>query len=225
MAVVGKAAGAAYGHSESGGGGGGGFLGPRLPAEVEAMARGLQEVGKETFRRLLKVTVNALEGKDCKESVKLIAESTDLSEEQLAFLISGMYTLLREALRLPLSTFKQEVFKEDLKELRIPEDFITDFSSIVFGNRRPVSEGTALAQASRLPNVQDFKWRVDVAISTSSLARALQPSILMLMKLSDGTAHRFEVPVAKFQELRYNVALILKEMNDLEKRSILKIQD
>ncbi|KAM9599947.1 COMM domain-containing protein 5 isoform 5-T5 [Morphnus guianensis] len=159
-AAAGKAAAAAYGHGESGGGRGGGFLGPRVPAEVEAMARGVQDVGQETFRRLLKVTVNALEGKDCKESVKLIAESTNLSEEQLAFLISGMYTLLREALRLPLSTFKQEVFKEDLKELRIPEDFIVDFCSIVFGN--------------------------------SSLARALQPSILMMMKLSDGTAHRFE---------------------------------
>ncbi|XP_068008260.1 COMM domain-containing protein 5 [Melanerpes formicivorus] len=224
-AAVGKGAAVAYGHGESGGGRGGGFLGPRVPAEVEAMARGVQELGKETFRRLLKVTVNALEGKDCKESVKLIAESSNLSEEQLAFLISGMYTLLREALRLPLSTFKQEVFKEDLKELRIPEDFIVDFSSVVFGNRRPDSEGMALMQRSRLPSVQDFKWRVDVAISTSSLARALQPSILMMMKLSDGTAHRFEVPVAKFQELRYNVALILKEMNDLEKRSILKIQD
>lgn len=34
-----------------------------------------------------------------------------------------------------------------------------------------------------------------------------------------------QVPVSKFQELRYNVALILKEMNDLEKRSILQIQD
>ncbi|KAM9599943.1 COMM domain-containing protein 5 isoform 1-T1 [Morphnus guianensis] len=191
-AAAGKAAAAAYGHGESGGGRGGGFLGPRVPAEVEAMARGVQDVGQETFRRLLKVTVNALEGKDCKESVKLIAESTNLSEEQLAFLISGMYTLLREALRLPLSTFKQEVFKEDLKELRIPEDFIVDFCSIVFGNRRPASEGTALMQRSRLPSVQDLKWRVDVAISTSSLARALQPSILMMMKLSDGTAHRFE---------------------------------
>uniref|UniRef100_A0A8B9PNC6 COMM domain-containing protein 5 n=1 Tax=Apteryx owenii TaxID=8824 RepID=A0A8B9PNC6_APTOW len=189
MAAAGKAV--AYGHGESGGGRGG-FLGARVPAEVEAMARAVRELDKETFRRLLKVTVNALEGKDCKESVKLIAESTNLSEEQLAFLISGMYTLLREALRLPLSTFKQEVFKEDLKELRIPEDFITDFSSIVFGNRRPVSEGTALTRRSRLPGVQDFKWRVDVAISTSSLARALQPSILMLLKLSDGTAHRFE---------------------------------
>lgn len=31
--------------------------------------------------------------------------------------------------------------------------------------------------------------------------------------------------MSKFQELRYNVALILKEMNDLEKRSVLKIQD
>ncbi|XP_051486566.1 COMM domain-containing protein 5 [Apus apus] len=223
--AAGRAA-AGHGQGESGHGGrGGGFLGPRVPAEVEAMARALQDVGKETFRRLLKVTVNALEGKDCKESVKQIAESTDLSEEQLAFLISGMYTLLREALRLPLSTFKQEAFKEDLKELRIPEDFIVDFSSVVFGKRRPASEGTALLQRSRLPSVQDLRWRVDVAISTSSLARALQPSILMMMKLSDGTAHRFEVPVAKFQELRYNVALILKEMNDLEKRSILKIQD
>ncbi|NXE75666.1 COMD5 protein, partial [Cochlearius cochlearius] len=179
------------------------------------------------FASLFTVTVNALEGKDCKESVKLIAESTNLSEEQLAFLVSGMYTLLREALRLPLSTLKQEVINDFvlLFSLRIPEDFIVDFSSIVFGNRRPASEGTALIQGSRLPSVQDFKWRVDVAISTSSLARALQPSILMMMKLSDGTAHRFEVPVAKFQELRYNVALILKEMNDLEKRSVLKIQD
>ncbi|NXC15315.1 COMD5 protein, partial [Corythaeola cristata] len=173
------------------------------------------------FAFLFPVTVNALEGKDCKESVQLIAESTNLSEEQLAFLISGMYTLLREALRLPLSTFKQEVFKEDLKELRYACSCLVCF----FFNLRPASEGTALTQGSRLPSVQDFKWRVDVAISTSSLARALQPSILMMMKLSDGTAHRFEVPVAKFQELRYNVALILKEMNDLEKRSILKIQD
>uniref|UniRef100_A0A8C3VCT1 COMM domain-containing protein 5 n=2 Tax=Passeriformes TaxID=9126 RepID=A0A8C3VCT1_CATUS len=224
------AAGAVQGLGE--GGGGRGFLGPRVPAEVEAMARSVQDVGKETFRRLLKVTVNALEGKDCKESVRLIAESANLSEEQLAFLISGMYTLLREALRLPLSTFKQEVMVTKIPDcfvllfsFRIPEDFIVDFSSVVFGNRRPTSEGTALIQRSRLPSIQDFKWRVDVAISTSSLARALQPSILMMMKLSDGTAHRFEVPVAKFQELRYNVALILKEMNDLEKRSVLKIQD
>ena len=34
-----------------------------------------------------------------------------------------------------------------------------------------------------------------------------------------------QVPVSKFHELRYNVAYVLKEMEDLEKRSILKLQD
>ncbi|KAF4789002.1 COMM domain-containing protein 5 [Turdus rufiventris] len=223
------AAGTAQGLGE--GGGGRGFLGPRVPAEVEAMARGVQDVGKETFRRLLKVTVNALEGKDCKESVRLIAESANLSEEQLAFLISGMYTLLREALRLPLSTFKQEVssgsawnpdkiFKEDLKELRIPEDFIVDFSSVVFGNRLwllmsapscgdllPIQELTA----------SHFRRRSSDTKKSATKYPGLQ--------VESGCSYIHKVSVAKFQELRYNVALILKEMNDLEKRSILKIQD
>ena len=35
----------------------------------------------------------------------------------------------------------------------------------------------------------------------------------------------FQVPVHKFHELRYSVAYVLKEMEDLEKRSILRIQD
>uniref|UniRef100_A0A8D2PA33 COMM domain-containing protein 5 n=1 Tax=Zosterops lateralis melanops TaxID=1220523 RepID=A0A8D2PA33_ZOSLA len=158
---------------------------------------------------LFPVTVNALEGKDCKESVRLIAESANLSEEQLAFLISGMYTLLREALRLPLSTFKQEVSSGSTWNPDKP----TRTSKIV--NVQWCTHHTADLCCCNNNDVNNF----------SSLARALQPSILMMMKLSDGTAHRFEVPVAKFQELRYNVALILKEMNDLEKRSILKIQD
>ncbi|XP_015678084.1 COMM domain-containing protein 5 [Protobothrops mucrosquamatus] len=201
------------------------FLGPRIPPQVEAMAKSLQELEKEIFRKLLKATVSALEGKECQASVKMVAESANLSDGQLAVLLSGMYALLREALRLPPSSLKQEVFKEDLKSLRIPEEFIADFATVVFGNRRPLLEAALQKQGNRLPGIDDFKWRVDVTISTSSLARALQPSILMQLKLSDGSAHRFEVPVAKFQELRYNIALILKEMNDLEKRSILKIQD
>lgn len=201
------------------------YLGAKIPPEVEVMVKHVKQLDKDVFRKILKAVVGALEGKDCREAVKVIQQTTSLSEEQLSFIIAGAYTLLRVALRLPVSTLKQEVFKEDLKELRIPDDFIGDFCNIVYGNRRPVLEDAALKQGIRLPTVEDLRWRVDVAISTSSLSRALQPSILMQMKLSNGESHRFEVPVAKFQELRYNVALILKEMNDLEKKNILKIQD
>lgn len=42
--------------------------------------------------------------------------------------------------------------------------------------------------------------------------------------LSVNSGFLAQVRVSRFQELRYNVALILKEMNDLEKKSILQIQ-
>ncbi|XP_049897775.1 COMM domain-containing protein 5 [Epinephelus moara] len=201
------------------------FLGGRIPAEIESMSKNLKDVDQELFRKILKAVVSALEGKDCREVMKSIAESSIIPQERLSHIVAGMYRVLSEAIRIPTSSLKQEAFREDLRELRIPEDFITDFSSVVFGSRRAALESAASQSDPHLPSVEDFKWRVDVAISTSSLARALQPSVLMQMKLSDGSFHRFEVPVSKFQELRYNVALILKEMNDLEKRNILKIQD
>ncbi|XP_069749582.1 COMM domain-containing protein 5 isoform X4 [Narcine bancroftii] len=172
---------------------GSGFLGVRIPFEVELMVKQLKDLDREIFRKILKIVANSLEGKDSKESVKSLAKTESLSEQQLSHILAGMYTLLQEALRLPPSSLKQEVFKDDLRDIRIPEELISDFAGVVFGD--------------------------------SSLTRALQPSILVQLKLSDGNAHRFELSVAKFQELRYNVALILKEMNDLEKRSILKIQD
>ncbi|AWP12486.1 COMM domain-containing protein 5 isoform 2 [Scophthalmus maximus] len=201
------------------------FLGGRIPPEIESMSKNLKDVDHDMFRRILKAVVSALDGKDCREVMRTIAESSTIPQERLGHIIAGMYRLLSEAIRIPTSSLKQEAFKEDLRELRIPEDFITDFSSVVFGNRRAALEAARSLNDPHLPTIEELKWRVDVAISTSSLARAMQPSVLMQMKLSDGSFKRFEVPVSKFQELRYNVALILKEMNDLEKRSILKIQD
>ncbi|XP_019938265.1 COMM domain-containing protein 5 [Paralichthys olivaceus] len=201
------------------------FLGGRIPPEIESMSKNLKDVDHEMFRRILKAVVSALEGKDSRDVMKAIAESSTIPQERLSHIVAGMYRVLSEAIRIPTSSLKQEAFKDDLRELRIPEDFITDFSSVVFGNRRTALEAATSQNDPHLPTIEDFKWRVDVAISTSSLSRALQPSVLMQMKLSDGSLSRFEVPVSKFQELRYNVALILKEMNNLEKRSILKIQD
>ncbi|XP_034545520.1 COMM domain-containing protein 5 [Notolabrus celidotus] len=201
------------------------FWGGRVPPELESMSKNLKDVDQETFRKLLKAVVSSLERKDCRASMKSIAETSTVPQERLGHIVAGMYRILSEAIRIPSSSLKPDAFKEDLRELRIPEDFIADFASVVFGSRRAALETVTSQNDPHLPALHDFKWRVDVAISTSSLARALQPSILMQMKLSDGSLQCFEVPVSKFQELRYNAALILKEMNDLEKRSILQIQD
>ncbi|XP_043087976.1 COMM domain-containing protein 5-like [Puntigrus tetrazona] len=199
------------------------LFGGRVPAEVEQLAKHLKSLDRDTFTQMLSAVLKAVDGLDCCETVRLISESSVISEDSFNHAVAGLYALLKEALCLP--SLRQEVFNEDLRALRVPEEFIADMSSAVFGNRQTSVNISGTHQGPTLPKIQDFKWRVDVAISTSSLSRALQPSILMQMKLSDGQVHQFEVPVGKFQELRYNVSLILKEMNDIEKRSILKIQD
>ena len=47
----------------------------------------------------------------------------------------------------------------------------------------------------------------------------------MQMILSDGEIKTFEVPLSQFHELRYNVALVLKEMDGVEQKNIFKIKD
>ncbi|OWK04484.1 COMMD5 [Cervus elaphus hippelaphus] len=173
------------------------------------MPRLLGDLDRATFRKLLKLVVSSLQGEDCREAVRHLRAGADLPEEQLGALIAGTHTLLQQALRLPPASLKPDTFKNQLQELCIPQDLVVDLASV----------------GARLPHVADFRWRVDVAISTSALARSLQPSVLMHLKLSDGSALHFEVPTAKFQELRFAVALVLKEMAELEKRCERKLQD
>nr|XP_012615780.1 COMM domain-containing protein 5 [Microcebus murinus]XP_012615781.1 COMM domain-containing protein 5 [Microcebus murinus] len=201
------------------------FLGAQLPPGVAAMARLLEDLDRSTFRKLLKLVVSSMQGEDCREAVYHLGASANLPEEQLSTLLAGVHTLLKQALRLPLASLKPETFKDQLQELSIPQDLVEELTSVVFGSQRPLLDFVAQQQGTWLPHMADFRWRVDVAISTSTLARSLQPSVLIQLKLSDGSAHRFEVPTAKFQELRYSVALVLKEMADLEKRCERKLQD
>ncbi|KAM9626480.1 COMM domain-containing protein 5 isoform 1-T2 [Trichechus inunguis] len=201
------------------------FLGAQLPPDVAAMPQLLGELDRSTFRKLLKLVVSSLQGEDCREAVQHLGASVGLPEERLGTLLAGVHTLLRQALRLPPASLKPEAFKNQLEELCIPQDLAGDLACVVFGSQRPLLDSVASQQGAWLPRVANFWWRVDVAISTSSLARSLRPSILMQLELSDGSAHRFEVSTAKFQELRYGVALVLKEMADLEKRCDRKLQD
>mmetsp|Transcript_5035 Transcript_5035/g.8729 ORF Transcript_5035/g.8729 Transcript_5035/m.8729 type:complete len:116 (+) Transcript_5035:152-499(+) len=66
------------------------------------------------------------------------------------------------------------------------------------------------------PHLDNLRWRVDVTLSSNSLSRILQKSILMEMTLSNGTVRSFEVQQEQFHELRHAVARSLLEMEALE---------
>lgn len=55
------------------------------------------------------VVVSALEGKDCREAMKTVADNSSIPHDRLSHVVAGMYRILTEATRIPTSSLKQEV--------------------------------------------------------------------------------------------------------------------
>jgi len=201
------------------------FLGPRVPDEIRKMVPSLSSINQDLFQRLLKAVLSDLQGRPVLEEEYQKFYAGGVTETVIDCVYSGLLSLMQAALRLPETSIKPENFKAELVEMKFPPEFIPILGNVVFGESRQFADEMIQEQRTRLPQLDSLQWRVDVAISTSSLNRVLEPTILMRMKLSDGQIHSFEVPVSKFHDLRYNTAYVLREMEDLEKRNILKIKD
>ena len=67
----------------------------------------------------------------------------------------------------------------------------------------------------------DFRWRVDVSLSTNSLAKVLKPEVLLLMRTSTGT-FQFHLSVKQFTELRRSTAALLRDLQALDQYVFIK---
>lgn len=134
-------------------------------------------------------------------------------------LFTGLLFLMQAAIRNKTTV---STVQKDLTEMNVPADHVKDFCNALRTSRF-VLEDAARENAPGFPSLDHLRWRVDVAISTSNLSRALQPSVMMEMTLSNGDIKTFEVPVDKFHELRYNVAKVLKEMKSVESHPVMRI--
>lgn len=205
------------------------FVGSRVPDEISKMINSLNcvNVDKTTFRAIVAGIVASMEGQSTDSDVfdKLVTPNVGLSNEVMLTIAAGLYRLIQLAVRYSEISLKPEMLKEDLLELKFPKEHVSDIVNVVYGSRRASLLKFASESQPHLPSLEAFKWRVDVGISTSVLSRVLEPTVMMEMSLSDGSVHSFEVSISKFHELRYNVACLLKEMEELEKRTILKVQE
>lgn len=200
--------------------------GIKTPLEVKVMAKSLKDVKKPIFRKLLKATISYIETSEVPDDFfSNLSQESNISHETLSAIFSGLLSILKAALRVPVASLKQEAFKSDLQSIRLNEEFVDDLISAVYGAKRNSLEEIMTKPSGSLPSLQKCRWRIDVAISNSVLSRVLEPTVFMEFVLSDGSMKKIEVPVSKFHELRYSVSSVLKEMEELEKRSILKIQD
>ena len=71
----------------------------------------------------------------------------------------------------------------------------------------------------------DIGWRLDVAISSSAVAKVMEPQINFDVSLVNGETRSISLTQDKFQQLRFAVASMLKQMELLEKKKVFQSQE
>eukprot|EP01094_Clydonella_sp_ATCC50884_P010230 TRINITY_DN1979_c2_g1_i4.p1 TRINITY_DN1979_c2_g1~~TRINITY_DN1979_c2_g1_i4.p1 ORF type:complete len:204 (+),score=75.87 TRINITY_DN1979_c2_g1_i4:228-839(+) len=197
------------------------FLGPHVMPEIKKAVPLLLSTPKTEVLQVLDLSLRYLKGEELSEDeVESTAASSSLSSPQVATLLTGLFFLFRAAFR---SRAKSPALRKVLDDFKVPNELCISLVSAYKKHSDDVS-AAVLERTLRYPSVQQIRHRVDVAISSSAMSMVLKPSVLMEMELSTGEKHMFEISPLRFQQLRYNVAKVLKEMQDLEKLAILKVQ-
>jgi len=197
------------------------FLGVRIPPEVKYLAKNINKYSTDDLEKLIKVALKAC-GNTTSEEFKRWTD--DIDEESVQALYPGILVIIKKALRLPKRRLDFERFCCDMEEIRVPKKYSSCFSCMFSDELRENYESQAEMNKPRLQSLKNARWRLDVGISTTSLHRVLEPSILMQMETKDNTKCEFEISKEKFHQLRYAVAQVLDNMQQLEKRSVFKIE-
>lgn len=196
------------------------FLGSHIAAEIKEAVPLLHDLDQGAYRRILQSVVLFLQDSAGGEAAAAkLQDAAGDGGATVGKVFTGLLYLVRAAVR---NKTKLSVIQSDLTEMNLPPDCVKDFVTAIRSSRF-VLEDAAIDGSPGFPELEDLKWRIDVAISTSSLSRALQPSVLMQMTLSNGQIKTFEVPLDKFHELRYNTAKVLKEMTAVESHPVMRI--
>jgi len=186
-----------------------GFLGSPLCNEIKLALPLLRKVSGPAFTALLQGVVL---GTDIPEAVE-----ASLGAEATAVVFTALQIILDSAVRLQVKTID---FQSVLRSLNISDAYISTMSKVLRAKRGDMIQ-KKLEERISFPSIKRLRWRVDVAISTSSMTRVLKPNILVELSLSDGSKKMFEMSQEKFNDLRYNIALMLKGMEDVESNVIM----
>jgi len=201
-------------------GGDSAFLGARPMPEIKRGITTMQKLSEATNKKCLQLAINYLKGEEVEaKDFETLPQNALIDKCNATTVFTAFFFLFRAGLR---AKIRQIDMQSGLGELGCQADAV-QWICAAFKKCQTELEEVVLSNKIRFPNVDNVRWRVDVNISSSSMSFVLQPTILIELVLSNEKKVVFEMPPLRFHQLRYNVAKVLKEMEDLEKLQILKI--
>jgi len=187
------------------------FVGQKVPSEVKLLIKELKSTTQPVYRKILQQTVNYIKSS---KTPNFSVKGGPLEPNNAQILFAGFYCLLTRALRQG-DHMPKAAFERDLQELNISKEVISDLCMLVYSDTLHQSP-----TASTLPHITDVDWRVDVTLSNNSLAKVLQPEVLLNLTLSDTTTINTQLSLDQFHLLRRSAAT-LHDMCQLNERQFM----
>lgn len=145
----------------------------KLRPDVRAL-KALMPVATAPFKVVLGAVCTYLEHPErfgASSHAQLLAAAAPLDAPAVQRLFTGLLLVVRAGLR---SRHKPAEMQQDLEaELKMPAELAVLVAAAVQSRRAPL-ESAALERRPRCAALRDVDWRVEVTISTGSLARVLQ---------------------------------------------------
>jgi hypothetical protein len=155
------------------------------------------------------------------QSVDENTRESIVKDNTLLALFTGLYDILHSAIRKKIS---EKQFNTDLNKLSIPTNYLTSIVS-AYSNNKSKLESLAVSTGEVIPSFDRLQWRVDVTISNNKLVRVFKPNLFFQFTTDNGQIQQFECSVERFQELRYEIAKLLKAMQDLAQHPTIQRED
>ncbi|XP_011192827.1 COMM domain-containing protein 5 [Zeugodacus cucurbitae] len=185
------------------------------------------QLTKPVLRVLIKVSVHYLESSKCSpeeldlELTKLTHSGQDIPDN-FCELFAAVLQIMQIFLRTPKGIVKDHELRDCLKELRFTDECVEDLSKVLYNHRASLTKNFIEAKKTR-SNPKNLQWRINISLGEGTCNGSINaPTIILHFQLPDGRYRTLEFPLSMFHQLRYNVALLLSEMQALESRAVMK---
>ncbi|KAM7362202.1 COMM domain containing 5 Like Sm protein 4 [Cochliomyia hominivorax] len=187
------------------------------------------QLTKPVMRVLIQVSVHYIESSKCSPEVLDLAlnkltHAGHSIPDNFCELFAAVLQIMQIFLRTPRGTVKPEELKECLKQdLRFNDECIEDLTKVLHNHRFSLTKNFVEVKMLR-SCAKNVQWRINISFHQrlSQSMSAVTPTIILHFHLSDGRFRTLELPISMFHRLRYNVAVLLSEMQALEQRAVMK---
>ncbi|KAH8287939.1 hypothetical protein KR018_008448 [Drosophila ironensis] len=182
------------------------------------------QLSKPMLRVLIQVSVHYIETKKSSSEVLSLAINKLTNSGQklppnFCELFTMVFTLMQIYLRYPKGAVKHpELRKCLLDDLNFSEEYVDDICKVLMNHRDILCKNLSETKISRAKMTQ-FQWRINISLSLNTVQMD-NPTIVLHFKLQNREFRTLELPLSMFQQVRYNIALLLNEMQSLQSRAL-----